>query len=129
MVNQEQTRVGVNSWRFSGKVEKKNFKYSAKGNAFASLMIRIPAKNEKFNTVMWVKAFKEAAEQINEGVEEQTNWEFKGYVSNSKYEKNGETRYSTDFIVTRFAPAAEQEKTDSPQEAVTVPDDSEDVPF
>lgn len=131
-------KVGINSFRFSGKVVKKNFKYSAKGNAYISVMVRIPAKNEKFSTVMWIKAFKETAESIEKDVKEDTNWDLRGYISNSSYEKNGEKVYSTDFIITRYAPAveAEAEEVASPVESgpttesnTPVPAGSDEVPF
>ena len=124
-------KVGINSWRFSGTVERKSFKFSQKGNAYVSLMVKIPAKNDKFTTTMWIKCFKELAEQINDQVESGTTWDFRGYVSNSSYEKDGQRVFSNDFIVTRFAPAEADDEEQPVQEAVTesAPSQDDGVPF
>ncbi len=122
---------GVNRWNFSGKVVKKDFKYSKDGLLFGSVMLRIPSKNEKFSTVMWIKAFnskdgsKTVAEQIQDQIQEETNWSFFGYVQNSKFEKDGETQYRTDFIVTKFA----QAQADIPQVSEEKEKDKDSVPF
>ncbi len=120
--------LGINRFNFSGKVVKKNFKYSKEGNLFGSLMIKIPAKNEKYSTVMWLKVFnskdgtKNLADEINENVAEDTNWSFYGYISNSKFEKDGNTEYRTDFIINRFQEALESES--KPAEPI-----KDEVPF
>ncbi len=117
----ETPKAGINRWNFSGKVIKKNFKFSKDGVLYGSVMVRIPSKNEKFSTVMWLKAFnskdgvKKLADQINDEVAEDTNWSFYGYVSNNKFEKVGEdgktlTDWRTDFIVTKCIPALEAEQ-------------------
>ncbi len=119
----ETPKSGVNRFTFSGKVERKSFKYSENGNAFASVMIRIPAKNPKFSTTLWLKAFKDAAEAIENGnevgvkVEEGGEYAFFGYVSNNKYKDE----WRTDFVINKFVAADPQEQTqEQPQEPVAV---------
>ncbi len=113
----ETPKTGINRWNFSGKVAKKNFKYATNGNLFGSVMIKIPAKNEKFSTTLWLKVFnskdgeKKLADEVNDNVAEGTNWSFYGYVSVNKFEnpETKKTEYRNDYIVTRALPAAEDE--------------------
>ncbi len=105
----QKPKSGINKWGFSGKIVKKNVKFSQNGNMFASLMIKIPAKNEKYSTVLWLKAFKEKAQEIEDNIKEDQNYSFWGYVSNSSYEKDGVKVYATDFIINGFVEADEAE--------------------
>lgn len=110
MVQNKQTpKAGINSWTFSGKVTKKDFKYSANGNGVMSILLRVPSKNEKFTTSVWIKAFKETAEQIEEQVKEDTNWLFKGYLSKTTKldEATGVKKYYDNYIISRFEVADE----------------------
>ncbi len=129
----ETPKVGINHWNVSGKVVKKNFKYATNGNLFGSVMVRVPAKNDKFTTNLWLKVFnskdgeKKLADEINDTIQENTNWSFYGYISVNKFEneKTKLTEYRTDFIVTRFLAAA-----DIDQEVTVAASDQEDkVPF
>jgi hypothetical protein len=127
-------RAGVNNWIYSGKVDKKEFKYSTNGNAVFSCMVVIPAKNEKFTTKVFIKAFKEMAEELNTKIENGSNFWFSGYISNSSFNKDGKTVYRTDYIVTRYETALEPEwlsETTEAVEAATVVTEasSSDVPF
>ena len=106
-MQKEKPKAGINKWNYSGSVVKKNAKFSGNGNMYASIMIKIPAKNPKYSTTLWIKAFKEKATEIEETVKEGANYSFWGYVSNSKYEQNGETKWSTDFIINGFTEADE----------------------
>lgn len=114
--NKEKPKAGINKWNFSGKVVKKNVKFSGNGNKYASVMIKVPAKNEKYSSVLWIKAFKEKAEEIENNVQEDKNYSFWGYVSNSSYEKDGNKVYSTDFIVNGFTEADEAAPTEKTEE-------------
>lgn len=111
-----QVVTGNNYWSFSGAVTKKEMKYSGEGNAFLSLMLRIPSKNPKFTTVLFLKAFKETAEAVDNGVEDGKDYQFTGYLQKSSYMKGEEKVYSTDFIINKFEPATKAD-FDTPQEA------------
>lgn len=103
----QKPKAGINKWGFSGKITKKDVKYSKSGNLFASLQITVPAKNEKFATKLWLKAFKEKAQEIEDNIKVDQNYSFWGYVSNSSYEKDGQKVYATDFIINGFVEADE----------------------
>lgn len=125
----ETPRVGINRWNFSGTVVRKNFKYSKEGNLFGSVMLRVPAQNEKFTTTLWLKVFNgkenNLADQVNESVADGTNWSFYGYVSTSSFEKDGKKEYRTDFIITRFVPA----EASAPKTESSTAQTKDEVPF
>lgn len=104
-------KTGINYFNLSGTVLKKKFKFSGNGNAFVSVHLKVPAKNPKFSTSLWLKAFKDVAQQINDGVEEQSTYSFTGYISNSSFEKDGEKVWRTDFIINKFQVAEPQEES------------------
>lgn len=98
--------TGNNYWSFSGAVSNKSFRYSAEGNAFASLVLKVPSKNEKFSTTVIVKAFKETAEQLEEQIQNGQDWQFSGYLSkSSRVDDSGKKTYQDNFVVNKFEPA------------------------
>lgn len=103
-------RSGMNTFTFSGKVLKKEVKYSAKGNPWGSVRVEIPSKKEEFTTSFFVKVFGPEAEAVNEQVNEGSEYYFTGYVKNNSYmNKEGVKVYSTDFVASKFGPVAESE--------------------
>ncbi len=118
----ETPKTGINWWNLSGKVLDKKSKYTGNGNLIVELLIKVPAKNVKYDTVLWLKAFKETAEQIEASVEKDKNYSFSGYFSNNNYEKDGKKVYRTDFVVNKFVVA----QVDEPKQETSK---SEDAPF
>lgn len=104
--NKKPTTVGVNYFKFSGSVKKKDFQYSKNGKPFCTISLSVPAKNEKFSNTFRLKAFGELAEQIDKDVNDGGNFAFNGYVTNSSYtNQKGDKVWSTDFIINAFETA------------------------
>ena len=128
-------KVGRNYWNYSGKVVKKNEKYTQNGNLIVSVMLKVPAQNPKYSTTVWLKAFnsaqdpsKNVADQIVEKVADNSNYSFSGYLTVRSYdkvdEKTGETKkqYAQDFVINKFEVAEGEVDTE-------VKTQDEEVPF
>lgn len=124
----QKPKAGVNKWSFSGKVEQKTVKFSTNGNQFANVRITIPAKNAKFTTKLFLKAFRDKAQEIEDNIKEGENYSFWGYVSTSSYEKDGQKVYSTDFIINGFTEADEADYPAEQAQAEAAPAEDK-VPF
>ncbi len=132
--------AGKNFVNFSGRVVKKTEKYTTNGNLIVSIMLRIPAKNPKYSTVLWLKAFnsntpggKNLADEIVKDVKEDSNYSFTGYVTVRSYEKkdqdgNNVKAYAQDFVVNKFEEADEAEVV-AEAEAGSGKPAEDDVPF
>ncbi len=122
-------QVGINRFEFSGKVIKKDLKFSSKtGNMYGSITVEIPGKEEKWKTNMFVKFFSELAEKAEAEINVGDNQSFYGYVKNGSYvAQTGEKKYTTDFVAMGFEKAEEVAKT----EFVKGNDEKEkdDIPF
>lgn len=105
--NKKQNTVGINYFKFSGTITKKEFAYSKNGKPFATITVSVPAKNEKYTNKFRLKAFGDQAEAIEKDVKEGDPMVFSGYVSNSSYvdSKTKEKKWSTDFIINAFETA------------------------
>lgn len=125
---------GVNRWIYSGKVSKKNFKYSVNGNAMFSCMLIVPAMKEKFATRVWVKAFKTLAEELNAAINDSDSVWFTGYLSNNSFTgADGKKVFKDDLIITKWEKATVapwQKDADTASYAGSgEPKNSSEVPF
>jgi hypothetical protein len=116
----ESKAVGVNNWKASGIVLKKNIKATESGAVILNLLLEVPAKNPKYNTKLWLKAFnstkspdKNIADQINNAVQEGEKWHFTGsFNSSERLTKDKKPYLAEDKVIWKFEPATEEEKTD-----------------
>lgn len=132
-------RTGQNLWIVSGKVVKKEVKYSEAGNCVANITLEIPTNNPKYKAERHrLVAFKETAEEISNRIEEGQNWCFKASVKNNVYEKEGKKVYEKSLIINKFETAVEVDPegdvvaTQSINSAQSVPAkeaQTDDIPF
>lgn len=103
---QERTnKIGVNQFRFSGKVVKKTFQFAGSGNLWGTLQVEIPSKKEqKYNTKLQAKFFAELAEKAEAEINEGVNVLVYGYIKPGSYmnEKTGSKVYTTDFVAAGY---------------------------
>jgi len=102
--------TGINFFKLSGTVKRKDFKFSANGKPFCTVQLSVPAKNPKFSNTFFLKIFKEKAQEFDDSVNDGAMISFTGYISNSSYldKKTGQKVYSKDFIVNNFEEAVEE---------------------
>lgn len=113
--------VGVNTWKVSGKVLKKSLKVSGSGTSILTVQVHIPAKNPKYDTTLFIKAFnstkdpsKNLADQIDEKVKEGENWHFSGSFTSNEYKGlDGKTKTGDDKVIWQFEPV-EEDTSDEP---------------
>lgn len=103
--------VGTNSFKVAGKVTKIDIKYAESGNAYGTLSVELPPRNEKqkFPTRLYLKVLGKVAEQALEEIKENGNYFFLGHFKNNNYtdKVTGKKVYKDDFVVNYFGVAVE----------------------
>lgn len=114
--------VGTNNWKVSGKIVKKVVKGTATGGVIVQLLVNVPAKNPKYNTEVWLKAFnstkdpsKNMADQIDNAVKEGDLFYFSGSFTSSDYVgEDKKKHHAEDKVIWQFEPATESSDDENP---------------
>ena len=115
------------------------YRTTATGTAVVSLTL---ATNEKWTDKQGAKQektewhrvamFNKLAELANQYVKKGSKIYIEGKITTSTYEKNGETQYKTEVIVSNFeliAPREDATMPPSKPQSESAPDFAEDIPF
>lgn len=124
-------KVGVNQFRFSGKISDKKFQFSGAGKTWGTVKVTIPGKEEKFKANFNVKFFGDTAEKGEIELNEGSNYLFYGNIKNGSYmsPKTGQKVWTTDFIVNGWADAVEESVEENVPSFDNNNKSDDDVPF
>lgn len=114
--------VGVNNWKLSGKVVKKKVTAGQNGGVVVQILLEVPAKNPKYTTQLWLKAFnstkdpsKNIADQVDKTVDEGALFHFSGSFTSSDYVGQDQKKHhSEDKVIWQFEPAVSLPDDDQP---------------
>lgn len=125
--------VGVNQFKFSGKIDSKKFQFSGAGKMWGSVKVTVPnAKDAKYNTFFFVKFLNaDLAEKAEAELVENNNYLFYGNIKTGSYlhKTTGQKVYTTDFIVNGWADAVENNGIEPIAENTGYVSNNDNVPF